>query len=69
MPSDRIFDEFTDTKGIAAEVNRTPRTVSRWCAIPDGPPYVKLGSTRIFVIENFKKWLREREFRPNPRRT
>jgi hypothetical protein len=42
----------------------TPRTLQRWRAIGDGPPFVRAGKRRIlYRVADIETWLRDRTYR------
>lgn len=68
METYSVLGEFTDKKNLSKSLGVTPRTIDRWCAMPDGLPFISIQKKRFFRIEGVREWLRARERRPNPRR-
>lgn len=60
--------DYLDLGRFAADVNRDPRTVLRWMAMPNGLPFVRLGNRRLIHIEMARQWLFARMRHPSPRR-
>jgi phage terminase Nu1 subunit (DNA packaging protein) len=46
---------------LAAELDRTVRTIDRWLAIGEGPPVTLLGREQIFRKDSVAAWLASRE--------
>jgi hypothetical protein len=64
-----FLKDFLDVIAFAADVNKTPRTVDRWCSQPDGLPYSWLGNKRVIHVPTAREWLLSRTRQPNPRRS
>lgn len=63
-----LLSEYLNRDQLAAELRVTPRTISRWQAMPDGLPYTTLGGRILYRIPSVQAWISAREQRPNPRR-
>jgi hypothetical protein len=63
-----FLKDFLDVIELAADINKTPRTVDRWCTQPDGLPHTWLGNKRFIHIPTAREWLLSRMRQPNPRR-
>jgi hypothetical protein len=46
---------------LAAELDRTVRTIDRWLAIGEGPPVTLLGREQLFKKNSVAAWLASRE--------
>jgi hypothetical protein len=58
MPS-KILEDFLELSMFAAEIDKHPRTVRRWCEKLD-LPYTKNGKDIIIHIPTFRSWLLSR---------
>lgn len=34
-------------------------TLSRWCAVGEGPPFYQVGAKKMFLVEDLENWLEE----------
>lgn len=68
MPEPNILSGFLTIEELAAELDKSVRTVERWVAQPDGLPYTQLGNRRLFRPEAVREWIIAREQQRNPRR-
>jgi phage terminase Nu1 subunit (DNA packaging protein) len=59
---------YVTPRRLAAMLNVTPRTLSRWDARGIGPPKIKVGKTILFDLAKLPAWLAARETQP-PRQT
>lgn len=64
----KLLEDYLTRDQLAAELNITTRTVSRWQDMPDGLPYVQVGGRILYRIASIKAWLESRERTPNKRR-
>ena len=49
---------------IAERIGSPPRTLQRWRATGEGPPYVRLGPRRIgYRVEDVSAWLESRTYK------
>ena len=55
---------YLTTDGLAAELDKTPRTVRRWIALGMGPPKIKVGKTPLFDPDKLPGWLASHEQQP-----
>jgi len=55
---------YLTVDGLANEVKKTPRTVRRWVAAGIGPPWSKIGNTRIFDPDKVPGWIARSEWEP-----
>jgi hypothetical protein len=53
---------------FAKMVRRSPRTVSRWIAQPDGLPHMRLGPETHIPVDEGREWLAKKITRHNPAR-
>jgi hypothetical protein len=52
---------YFSEKNSKEEVGRSSRTMARWRALGESPPYLKLGREIFYNRERAKKWLESRE--------
>ena len=64
-----LLDEYLTREGLAAELHVTPRTISRYENEGDGLPSTTIGGRKYYHTGSVKQWLKNRERRPNPRRS
>jgi len=66
---DRMTDftsrEVLTEKEAALFLRRSPRTLERWRAVGQGPPYVKEGGITYLMVD-LRAYLRARRVIPNP---
>jgi hypothetical protein len=55
---------FRTEEEEAARFNKAPRTLQLWRKLGSGPPYIKVGSTILYPIEEGEKWLRDQVQQP-----
>lgn len=67
-----LLDGHLDLSELADALNKSERTVLRWCDDPDDAlPHIRMpNGAKIFNIESVRRWLakRERSALPTPRR-
>jgi hypothetical protein len=63
-----LLQDFVDLEPLAAQVNRTTRTVRRWIDEPNGLPYTRIGSRILIHMPTAREWLLNRVRQRNPRR-
>ena len=68
MAIDARLGDYETRPTFAAMVGKSTRTISRWTALPDGLPYVRLGNEVLIPIPEAREWIARRLKRPNPRR-
>jgi hypothetical protein len=66
--ADNLFQDFVELEPLAAQVNRTARTVRRWIDEPNGLPYTRIGSRILIHMPTAREWLLNRVRQRNPRR-
>jgi hypothetical protein len=49
---------------IAAELNLSPRTLRKWRAQGEGPPFIKIGRRIFYRDASRETWLRQQEREP-----
>jgi phage terminase Nu1 subunit (DNA packaging protein) len=64
----KILDDYLTRDQLAAELNITVRTLSRWQEMPDGIPHVQVGGRVLYRISSVRAWLEAKERQPNRRR-
>jgi hypothetical protein len=56
-----LLDEFYTEDQLAAELNRTPRTLCDWRTKRIGPPVTRIGNCPYYRKESVRQWLQARE--------
>lgn len=65
---DPRLGEYAEHNEFARMIHRSPRTVSRMIAQPDGLPHLRLGASTLIPIDQARAWLASRVRQPNARR-
>lgn len=52
-----LKDYIRGDEELARVINRSPRTVARWRALGEGPPFTRMGREILYHIPSFKAWL------------
>jgi hypothetical protein len=55
---------FRDEDEQAARIEKSKRTLQDWRMRGIGPPYVKVGQTVLYPIDDEEKWLRDQVKQP-----
>lgn len=56
-----VSDEYLTESELAADLDKSPRTVKRWRARRVGPPFLKVGKTIWYRRDAVREWLRSLE--------
>lgn len=56
-----IFSDFLTRHELAQGLRKTVRSIDRLILVGEGPPYVRVGNTKLFRREAVAQWLRARE--------
>ena len=56
-----ILSDYLTLPELAAELNKSPRTIDRWLRERTGPPSIKVGCTTLFPREGVIRWLQDKE--------
>ena len=67
-PDVGILAGYVDRETLAQQLRVCAKTISRYEAMPNGLPSLKVGPRKLYKIESVMRWLESRETRPNPRR-
>ena len=62
--NDNILSEYLTKEELAAQLNRSTRSVDRWALTGDGPPCVRIGRRTLYRRAAVVEWLRGLEIRP-----
>ena len=68
MNAKELTADLISRDELAAVLDVTPRTLSRYENQPDGLPSVLIGWRKFYRYESVRKWLAQRERHPNRRR-
>ena len=60
-----ILREYLTKAELAAQLNRSIRSIDRWTLTGDGPPCVRIGRKSLYRREAVLEWLRGLESSPN----
>jgi predicted DNA-binding transcriptional regulator AlpA len=60
----RILSEYLTKTELAAQLNRSTRSVDRWALTGDGPPRVRIGRRSLYRRAAVVEWLRSLEVTP-----
>ena len=60
----RILSEYLTKTELAAQLNRSTRSVDRWALTGDGPPRVRIGRRSLYRRAAVVEWLRSLEITP-----
>ena len=60
----RILSEYLTKTELAAQLNRSTRSVDRWALTGDGPPCVRMGRRSLYRRAAVVEWLRSLEVKP-----
>ena len=61
MAATKLLDEYLTRSELAAELNKSERTLERWERLGIGPPVTRNGITPIYNIQGARAWLRAQE--------
>jgi len=61
MSSRLLLDDLLTEQELAASLEVTVRTLRRWRALRDGPPWLRIGRQVYYRREAVLGWLRRRE--------
>ena len=64
METENILGEYLTKAELAAELNRSTRSVDRWALTGDGPPCVRIGRRTFYRRAAVIEWLRGLETTP-----
>jgi predicted DNA-binding transcriptional regulator AlpA len=64
-----IFPEYLTRHELAQGLRKTVRSIDRLILHGEAPPYVQVGSTKLFRREAVAQWLRSRETPARPQTT
>ena len=59
-----ILSEYLTKAELAAQLNRSTRSVDRWTLTGDGPPRVRIGRSSLYRRAAVVEWLRGLEVTP-----
>jgi hypothetical protein len=59
--SQPILEDYQTKNELAAEINKTQRTLDRWEALGIGPPRTIIGRTVLYRRTSTQKWLAAQE--------
>ena len=59
-----ILSEYLTKAELAAQLNRSIRSVDRWTLTGDGPPCVRIGRRSLYRRAAVIEWLRSLEVKP-----
>ena len=68
MPENLIDDPKLDTTRAAAHVGCSPRTLEKWRQTGEGPAFLKLGRSVVYVQSDLDRWLAACRHRQGSRR-
>jgi hypothetical protein len=59
--TDPVLAEYIGKEQLAAELQRSPRTLDRWEALGSGPPRTCIGRTVLYRRGSVMQWLAAQE--------
>jgi hypothetical protein len=59
-----ILSEYLTKAELAAQLNRSIRSMDRWALTGDGPPFVRIGRRSLYRRAAVIEWLRSLEIVP-----
>jgi helix-turn-helix protein len=62
-----LLDGFLKEPELARELDKKEQTLRKWRRTGEGPPWTNIGSTVVYPIDGFRRWLTKR-VRTSPRR-
>jgi hypothetical protein len=63
MP-EHILEGYVGETEAAAQIKRTTRTLKRWRAIRQGPPFVKAFGRTYYHVPSLRDWLLRQQIDP-----
>ena len=63
MPDNTNSDRYLRTKPAAKHCNSTKSTFEKWRVSGGGPPFIKMGKTVVYDVNDLDAWMAERRFR------
>lgn len=68
--ADEILSDYIREKALAAQLNKSVRTLERWRRERIGPPVTLIGGTCWYRVKTVIRWLQDQEQKPlKPLRT
>jgi hypothetical protein len=61
MSTTTLLDGLLTEDETARELGRCPRTLKRWRALREGPPFIRLGRQIVYRRDAVRAWLVSRE--------
>jgi hypothetical protein len=58
--SPRLLEGYLSDAELCEQLDIIDRTARRWRQTGEGPPYVKIGVSVFYPVEDFHKWLKKR---------
>jgi len=52
-----VLEEYIPDEQLAAELDKSPRTLARWRRLREGPPVTKIGKKIFYRRSAVKEWL------------
>jgi hypothetical protein len=59
-----ILEGYLTEAETAAQLRLTPRTLKRYRALRQGPPFTVIGQRKRYNVEEVRKWLASRQINP-----
>ena len=56
-----LLADYLDPDELAAELNKSPRTIARWDSLRIGPPKTLIGKKPYYRREAVRQWLLRQE--------
>lgn len=69
MTFKNILADYVNRPELAAALNVSVRTLSRYEILPDGLPSVLIGGRKLYRVQSVLDWVKSRETHPNKRRS
>ena len=55
-----LMDGFITEEEICGQIKVTRRTFRRWRRLGEAPPFVKIGSRRLYHVASVREWMKGR---------
>jgi hypothetical protein len=56
-----VFDGYITRSDLAAQLNKSERTLERWGILQIGPPITWLGRQPVYKVDSVREWLKSCE--------
>jgi hypothetical protein len=59
-----LLQDYLSENDLAAELNKTVRTIQLWRSRREGPPWVRIGKTPVYHRAAVLRWLEQQQVEP-----